>query len=89
MSAPLTGGPCRCPPRSVSSHRDQLRAVPGPDDSADDANTLHIFTSSDPRAFLTGAGFAIAGAAMTWKLIVRLTTGNEAGSDAVTVTRPL
>lgn len=53
------------------------------------ATTLHTFAPADPRAFLTGAGFAIPGAAMTYKLFARLHTGNESGSDAITVTRPL
>ena len=67
----------------------QLRAVPGPDYNADDATTLHTFLPADPRTFQTGAGFATPGAAMTYKLFVRLTTGNESGSEAVTVTRPV
>ena len=67
----------------------QLRAIPGLDYSADDATTLHTFSPADPRDFLTGAGFAIPGTAMTYKIYVRLTTGNESGSDAITVTRPL
>ena len=67
----------------------QLRAVPGPDYNAADATTLHTFLPADPRTFQTGAGFAIPGAAMTYKLFVRLTTGNESGSEAVTVTRPV
>ncbi len=66
----------------------QLRAVPGPEYDADDATTLRTFLPAEPREFLTGAGFAIPGAAMTYKLYVRLTTGNESGSEAVTVTRP-
>ncbi|MES2924844.1 MAG: hypothetical protein V4819_25035 [Verrucomicrobiota bacterium] len=37
---------------------------------------------------LRGAGFAIPGSAMTYKIFVRLTTSSESGSDAVTVTRP-
>jgi hypothetical protein len=66
----------------------QLRALPGPDYNADDATVLHTFAPEDPRAFLTVAGLATPGLAMTYKLFVRLTTGNESGSEAVTVTRP-
>lgn len=66
----------------------QLRAVPGLEYTADDATTLHTFPPAAPRTFLTGAGFAIPGAAMTYKLFVRLQTGNEVGSAALTVTRP-
>jgi hypothetical protein len=67
----------------------QLRAVPGLDYSADDATTLHTFLPTDPRIFLTATGYSIPGTAMTYKLFVRLTTGNESGGEAMTVTRPL
>lgn len=66
----------------------QLRAISGPDYNADDVTTLHTFSPADARGYLTGAGFAIPGATMTYKIYVRLTTGNEAGSQAVSVTRP-
>jgi hypothetical protein len=44
---------------------------------------------NDPRIFLTATDYSIPGAAMTYKLFVRLTTGNESGGGAMTVTRQL
>ena len=73
----------------------QLRAVIGPDYNADDATTLHTlhthhtFLPADPREFLTGANFAIPGSRVPYKIFVRLTTRNESGSEAATVTRPV
>jgi hypothetical protein len=51
--------------------------------------TLHTFLPSDPRIFVTATGYSIPGTAMTYKLFVRLTTGNDFGGQAMTVTRPL
>jgi hypothetical protein len=53
------------------------------------ATTLHTFLPSDPRIFLAVTGYSIPGAAITYKLFVRLTTGNESGDEAMTVTRPV
>lgn len=41
-----------------------------------------------PREFLTTAGLPTAGDSASFKVDVNLTGGNEAGSPAVTVTRP-
>jgi hypothetical protein len=43
----------------------------------------------DPRIFLTATGYSIPGTAMTYKLFVRLTTGNESGPEIMTVIRPV
>ena len=41
-----------------------------------------------PRAYQTAAGLATPGTAISYKVYVQLTTGNEAGSNAQTVFRP-
>ena len=43
---------------------------------------------TDPREFLTLAGLAASGDVATFKVYVILTTGNEKGSNSVTITRP-
>jgi hypothetical protein len=67
----------------------QLRSVPGPDYTADDESTLITIPAGGSLTYNTSAGFGIPGSAVSYKVYVRLTTGNEAGSDAVTVTRPV
>ena len=39
-------------------------------------------------AFSTDAGLTVGGSTMGFKLYVKLTTGNEKGSNAVTITNP-
>jgi len=43
---------------------------------------------TDPREFLTLAGLAASGDVASFKVYVILTTGNEKGSNTVTITRP-
>jgi hypothetical protein len=67
----------------------QLRSVPGPDYSSDDESTLATIPAGGSLTYNTSAGFGIPGSAVSYKVHVRLSTGTEAGSDAVTVTRPV
>lgn len=66
----------------------QVRAVPGPEYDSQDETVLSTIAPGAPRQFSTAAGLAVPGSAMSYKVYVKLTTGNEAGSDARTVTRP-
>jgi hypothetical protein len=66
----------------------ELRSVPGPDYVSEDESTLASIPPGGPLTFTTAAGFSLPGNAVSYKIYVRLTTGNEAGSEAVTVTRP-
>jgi hypothetical protein len=43
---------------------------------------------TDPLEFLTLSGLAASGDVATFKVYVILTTGNEKGSNTVTITRP-
>lgn len=67
----------------------ELRSVPGPEYSSEDESPLASIPAGGPLTFTSAAGFANPGNAVSYKVYVRLTTGNEAGSEAVTVTRPL
>ena len=67
----------------------QVRAVPGPDYSTDDETLLATIPPNAPRTYQSAAGLALPGTAMSYKIYVRLTTGNEAGSNAQTVVRPV
>ncbi|MES2661583.1 MAG: hypothetical protein V4689_23395 [Verrucomicrobiota bacterium] len=66
----------------------ELRSVPGPDYVSDDETTLASIPPGGPLTFTTTAGFSLPGNAVSYKVFVRLTTGNEAGSEPVTITRP-
>ena len=66
----------------------ELRSTPGPDYSAEDESTVASIPPGGPTTFTSTAGFALPGSAVSYKIYVRLTTGNEAGSAALTVTRP-
>ena len=46
-------------------------------------------TPGEPREFITSFGLSEPGVHMVFKLFVILTTGNEAGSAAMFVQRPL
>ena len=68
------GPPAPIPP--LESY--ELRSTPGPDYSAQNETTLAQ----------SATGFGLPGNAVSYKIYVRLTTGNEAGSDPLTITRP-
>lgn len=67
----------------------QVRAVPGPEYDPEDETLVATIPAGAPRVYNSAAGFAIPGAAMTYKIYVVLDTGNTAGSEALTITRPL
>ena len=68
---------------------DMVRSTPGPDYAAEDESTVASIPPGGPLAYTSSAGFGQPGNAVSYKVYIRLTTANEAGSDAVTVTRPL
>lgn len=66
----------------------QLRGTPGPDYLTEDEVVLATLPKGAPRSFRTAFSLAQPGTAASFKVYVILTTGNEAGSKAVTVERP-
>ncbi len=67
----------------------ELRGNPGSDYKEDDAVVIANNLPADPREFLTTFGLTQPGAQAAFKVYVILTTGNEAGSAEMVVTRPL
>ncbi len=68
--------------------RDEIRFCPGPDYSTDDESVIGSVLSGEPREFFTAAGLAASGNVASFKVYVITTTGNEKGSNPVTITRP-
>ena len=66
----------------------EIRFTPGPDYSTDDETVVGNVSPTDPREFLSDAGLAASGNIASFKVYVILTTGNEKGSNTVTITRP-
>lgn len=66
----------------------QIRGVPGPEYSSDDESLLVSVPPNAPRAWQNAQGLAVPGSAMSYKVYVRLNTGHESGSPAVTITHP-
>lgn len=69
--------------------RYELRGCAGPDWNEEDAVLVATHTPSDPREFITDFALTQPGATAVFKVYVILTTGNEAGSAAMPVQRPL
>lgn len=69
--------------------RYELRGVIGEDYDADDAVLVATRLPNEPREFITDFGLGQPGAVVALKVFVILTTGNEAGSAAMIVERPL
>ena len=67
--------------------RYEVRGVPGPDYSGDDEAVLGTVEKDEPREFRTDFALGTPGAVASFKVYVVLTTDNEAGSNAVKVTR--
>lgn len=67
----------------------ELRSCPGPEYSAEDETVIATIPAGGPLTYSSTAGFALPGAAVSYRLYVRLTTGNQAGSETVTITRPV
>lgn len=78
---------------SLSSAADlfqyEIRFCAGPNYDTDTENVIGNVSPTDPREFLTLAGLAAAGNVASFKVYVITTTGNEKGSNAVAVTRPV
>ena len=68
--------------------RYELRGVPGPEYSGEDEVVIATLPPGVPREFRTAYSLTQPGMAASFKVYVVLTTGNEAGSDAVTIERP-
>jgi hypothetical protein len=66
----------------------QIRSVPGPDYSSDDESLMATIPPTGPLAWQNGQGLAVPGSIMSYKVYVRLSTGNEAGSEAIAVLHP-
>ena len=65
-----------------------IRFCPGPNYSTDDESVIGTVLPGEPREFFTTAGLASPGSTASFKVYVVLTTGNEKGSNTVTITRP-
>ena len=66
----------------------ELRSSPGPHYSAEDEATLASIPPRRSAHLSKRHGFGLPGNAVNHKIYVRLTTGNEAGNDLLTITRP-
>lgn len=67
----------------------EIRYVPGPEYETEDELVLATFSPGSPREFLTLQGFTQPGLTTSFKVYVITDTGNEKGSNAVSVSRPL
>ena len=67
----------------------QLRGTVGEDYDEEDAVVLATNTPAEARAFLTDFGLGLPGAQIALKVFVILASGNEAGSAALRIERPL
>ncbi len=65
-----------------------VRFCPGASYSADDESIVSTVESDGTRTVLTDAGLTNPGATASFKVYVVTSTGNEKGSNAVSVTRP-
>lgn len=66
----------------------EVRAVPGEEYDVDDEVQVASIPKNGPRLLLTEQFLSAPGQHASFKVYVVLTTGNEAGSEPVTVTRP-
>ena len=66
----------------------ELRMSLGPTYSTENETVVASLAPTDPREFLTDAGLTSSGEVASFKVYVITTSSNEAGSNAVAVTRP-
>lgn len=66
----------------------ELRFCAGPNYSSDNESVIGNLTLAELREFLTDSGLTSPGSTASFKVYVVLTTGNEKGSNTVTLTRP-
>ncbi len=67
----------------------EVRFCVGPNYSAEDENIVASIDPDQLRELLTDMGLTTPGAVASFKVYVVGTSGNEIGSNAVTVTRPV
>ncbi len=67
---------------------DEIRFCAGPNYSSDNESVIGSVQPSELREFLTNSGLTTPGSIASFKVYVVLTTGNEKGSNTVTITRP-
>ena len=67
---------------------DELRYSPGPKYSVEDETTVATVPAAGPLEFLTTTGLTQPGATALFRNYVITATGNERGSNTVTITRP-
>ncbi len=65
----------------------EIRFCAGPNYSTSDESVIGSVSPSEPREFLTASGLTTPGSTASFKVYVVLTTGNEKGSNTVTLTR--
>ena len=65
-----------------------MRFSPGPNYSTENETVVGSVPPADPLELFTDVGLTTSGDVASYKVYVITTTGNEAGSNAVTVTRP-
>lgn len=66
----------------------EIRFSPGPNYSTETETVVGNVAPTAPREFLTNAGLSSSGDVASFKVYVILSTGNEKGSNTVTITRP-
>ena len=78
---------------TLSTHanllRYEIRFCAGPNYSSENESVIGTVLPADPREFLTDAGLTTPGSKSSFKVYVITSTGNEKGSNTVTVTRPV
>jgi len=67
----------------------EIRFCAGPNYSSDNESVIGSVSSTEAREFLTDSGLTTPGSTASFKVYVVLTTGNEKGSNIVTITRPV
>lgn len=67
----------------------EVRGVAGPEYDAEDETVVATILPGSPRSLITDFALGVPGGAATYKVYVITGTGNERGSNAVTVTRPV
>ena len=65
-----------------------IRFVASPVYSTDDESVIGTVPSSSPREFQTLSGLMTPGSTASFKVYAVLSTGNESGSNPVTISRP-
>jgi len=66
----------------------EIRFCPGANYSTETETVVGNVSPTAPREFLTDAGLSAPGNVASFKVYVLLTTGNEKGSNTLTITRP-